>query len=258
MASDGAVRVRLWLRDEAANSYIAVRGRGVTVRRSGTGHWAGWRGSAGGRYNAAVTGYCGSQREVMPETGNWWRKSETVAVSDRKERTVRGGPIAGENLSASMDDRNRRPVRRNRAGKPRLLPSVRRGSPICQLHRRKRARVADRETGPTQAAEAAQELIGEANGGILMTRYGGRLDTVSQGTPGDIHILHGTEEQRQLRAMARSGAEAPTEALCGEMVGIQQGVGRDNKTLRTPEMQRRLCRQCHGIHAGQALLQPFG
>ena len=81
-------------------------------------------------------------------------------------------------------------------------------------------------------------------------RIAGRIDAVSRGTPTDVHIFHATEEQRQLSDMANQGVEVIAETLCGEMVDVQHGVGRDNKTLRTSEMHKRLCRACQEIHAG--------
>ena len=47
-------------------------------------------------------------------------------------------------------------------------------------------------------------------------RVVGRMDTVSQGTPREVHIFNATDEQRQL-AVITGRNEA--EALCGETVG---------------------------------------
>ena len=94
-----------------------------------------------------------------------------------------------------------------------------------------------------------RELV--ANLMVHHLRIVGRIVAVSRETATEMHIFHATEEQRQLGALADPGTDVRTKALCGDTVGIQQGVGLDNKTLRSAELQKRLCQACQEINASQ-------
>ena len=64
----------------------------------------------------------------------------------------------------------------------------------------------------------------------------------------EVHIFNTTDEQRQLAVVT---GRKQAEALCGETVGIQEGVGQDNKTLWSKELQKRLCLACQETLVGK-------